>query len=1419
MGQLTNLHVSQSYQGLVKLANSTTGVTNTLQYTQDGLGNNLPLQISTDTVNITGSFLVNGLPIAATNTGSLVTTASFNAYTSSVNTHLAGLDVETGSLQNQINGLATTGSLSGYTTNTSFNNYTSSNDTKVNNLIAQTGSYAPQSGVTALSSSIATTDLSQNNRLNSIESITGSFATTSSLTLLSSSIATTDLNQNNVIAGLATTSSLTSLSSSIATTDLSQNNRLTSIEGVTGSFATTSSLTSLSSSIATTDLGQNNRLGSLESKTGSYATTGSNIFNGNQTITGSVNITGNISATSASFTYITTIYETASVIYSSGSNQFGDASNDTQTLWGRVDIPTGPVSVTGSVIATNFTGSLQGNASTATSATYIGGYDAAALAKTGSNTFIGTETISGSLIVTGSWTNTGTNNGVTSSFLGNVMITGSGNGNNALRVQGRIRNDVSMYAGLSRSGSGRLYVSATDAQSLNMSVSSSLFTNEVYDDAGTYSVSMRIHTTTTGSVFSDWDNGIAQAQVPWLSLAPNINNNPTPQMLRGLGITGSLNAPSITGSLQGTASYAIQALSASYAPDNSNRDGLITTGSAGGSQSISSSLNVSGTLNIATGSYLQTDGITNSGPGEDIEIAPRSGADVIVNLQNTIDKFIVKSQSGGAIVDITGSLHSTDIVGTGSLFLQPNQTDARYLEVYNTSPTDTHITASGGQIFLGNDVTYVKVDNYGSVKHIDIVADNGLTISSSIVNLTGSLQITAPTGTPLTVDHNDATAGQNTFIGFLDSGSGVWSIGNSGTNDDFVVYNPQTFSTPFTIEQNNNTRLFGNLGVTGSVTASAGFNGNLQGTASYATQALSASWAPGGASIDTGSFATTGSNTFIGNQNIVGSVSVTNALAPGNINIQVESGSFTKTAINLQAEKSFIQAEGDLYFFNTWGPASSGSIYFNSPNKIYLTPTSSVDISGSLNITGSQYEKGNLYMVNPAMTGIFSNVSSSNGGNILFGWDGNTAPQSTATSSYVISGSNNILKVWQPLTSAGYNNYISGSNNINLGAVGITLNTSSLLRPATSNNYIGGQSLIQLTFATSSVAGGHPIFNNNIINNAVTINMGASGSITATGNIVNGATSIYQTGSAIANLRSTFSNNNINSSFFIQNYQSSSFTINNNNTVGAGHTIDNSWVNTYGTAGVTVSRNLFQGQNNYVNMSGSPTNNTSRAISDNFLGGNLVTIASLTSGSNAANSYGTIIYGYNLQANANSTGIFGGSAFFGRFNDTGSIANTNDIVFAVGTGTAAGSRRTGLHITTGSIVNVSGSLNVIGNQTNSGSLIVSGSATITGSVQGNVLPLTVSSNTASLNLNNGNFYELSLTGSQDIRIEPSNIKPGQTINIKLNTTGSGTVSFPTSVKQPSGSAYVPTTAVGTDIITMVSFDTTNLFVANVKNLI
>ena len=138
-------------------------------------------------------------------------------------------------------------------------------------------------------------------------------------------------------------------------------------------------------------------------------------------------------------------------------------------------------------------------------------------------------------------------------------------------------------------------------------------------------------------------------------------------------------------------------------------------------------------------------------------------------------------------------------------------------------------------------------------------------------------------------------------------------------------------------------------------------------------------------------------------------------------------------------------------------------------------------------------------------------------------------------------------------------------------------------------------------------------------------------------------------------------------------------------------------------------------------------------------------------------------------------------------------------------------------------VDMSGSLGI--GKMPTASLDVSGSAnmsngiTITGSVLGNVTALTISSNTASLNLTSGSFYTLQLVSGSNTHINPSNIRAGQTVSLLVSTTGSATVSFPSTVLQPSGSSYTPTTTTGKDVLTFISFDTTNLYLASVKNLI
>jgi hypothetical protein len=119
----------------------------------------------------------------------------------------------------------------------------------------------------------------------------------------------------------------------------------------------------------------------------------------------------------------------------------------------------------------------------------------------------------------------------------------------------------------------------------------------------------------------------------------------------------------------------------------------------------------------------------------------------------------------------------------------------------------------------------------------------------------------------------------------------------------------------------------------------------------------------------------------------------------------------------------------------------------------------------------------------------------------------------------------------------------------------------------------------------------------------------------------------------------------------------------------------------------------------------------------------------------------------------------------------------------------------------------------------SGSSTFKQSTVFSGSIRGEVNALSIASNTASLDCALDNFFTLQLVSGSDTFINPSNILPGQTINLRINTTGSATVSFPSSVLQQSGSAYVPTTTTGVDVVTFISFDATSLLLSNVKNLV
>ena len=127
------------------------------------------------------------------------------------------------------------------------------------------------------------------------------------------------------------------------------------------------------------------------------------------------------------------------------------------------------------------------------------------------------------------------------------------------------------------------------------------------------------------------------------------------------------------------------------------------------------------------------------------------------------------------------------------------------------------------------------------------------------------------------------------------------------------------------------------------------------------------------------------------------------------------------------------------------------------------------------------------------------------------------------------------------------------------------------------------------------------------------------------------------------------------------------------------------------------------------------------------------------------------------------------------------------------------------------------------NITDTGTVVSINSATvITGSLRGQVSALTISTNTASVNMSTNNFFTLSLVNGAGTNINPTNINPGQTVNILVTqgSAGTGTVTFPTIVKQPSGSLYTGSAVANAiDIVTMIAFDSTNVYVSSVRNMI
>jgi hypothetical protein len=213
--------------------------------------------------------------------------------------------------------------------------------------------------------------------------------------------------------GFATTASLLAVSSS-------QQQISSSLLTLTASFtALSSSYTALSGSYNTFSGSESTRITKIENN---YATTGSNSFRADQSITGSLVVSSTITAQTL---VVQTV--TSSILYSSGSNVFGNQLANTQTFTGSVNI-TGSLTVntTGTEFQVTNRGVVIGNLLT------------------------DTHSITGSLNITGS----------TTVFAGSIGINGSPG--NSFPIESYI-NSSTTYTSTSRGNVLRVYNSNTTA--------------------------------------------------------------------------------------------------------------------------------------------------------------------------------------------------------------------------------------------------------------------------------------------------------------------------------------------------------------------------------------------------------------------------------------------------------------------------------------------------------------------------------------------------------------------------------------------------------------------------------------------------------------------------------------------------------------------------------------------------------------------------------------------------------------------------------------------------------------------------------------------------------------------------------------------------------------------------------------------
>ena len=429
-----------------------------------------------------------------------------------------------------------------------------------------------------------------------------------------------------------------------------------------------------------------------------------------------------------------------------------------------------------------------------------------------------------------------------------------------------------------------------------------------------------------------------------------------------------------------------------------------------------------------------------------------SAADIRDNLINITDSLLFNTGSQG----ITGSLTITEgvtlvsastsqTVGEGAINLQSTSSTVipsiilstsnglKWIKIGHSGGYNT-LSSAGDTWIYGSTSLNLESNNDVNVWS-RLNATQGIIITGSL-NSTGSVSLGVPNmfgNRNLDIAFNNGIESIILAAGVNGSRTnGIDMSGQTGTTNlraESVLYllSPITNIISPTTNITGSLTVTGSQNITGSLTVTGGITSSLLGTASYATQALSASWAP---SVASNPFPFTGSAIVSGSMIITGGLQVSTSIDSVNRHLLTSNipvlqwGSTDLKLVDVNNNTSVMWGARNFFDENgltsiDWNAATSfaprtlldnseiASVKWNSRQLVYssgntalnwgtvnkISMSGSAIVSGSLEVTGSLTVTGStslnglmtLQPLNPLPSVTNGSIAYSSSGDFYFG--------------------------------------------------------------------------------------------------------------------------------------------------------------------------------------------------------------------------------------------------------------------------------------------------------------------------------------------------------------------------------------------------------------------------------------------------